>query len=64
MEVIITDQDRYKFVLEKKAVLNPSELTQITLRKEIYNEDGEIEWASKFEMFLDADQIKLIKEAL
>mgnify|MGYP003333798831 FL=1 len=64
METKITDREGYQFVVSKVALAAPAGTYHVEFKKEIYDEEGLVEWSTKFDMFLTEEEIKLVKEAL
>mgnify|MGYP003344698758 CR=1 FL=1 len=64
METKITDREGYHFVVSKRPLARPEGTYHVEFKKEIYDEEGLVEWSTKFDMFLTEEEIKLVKEAL
>lgn len=64
METKVIDRDGYRFVVTKTPVVKPEGTIHIQFTKELLDEEGVIEWASKYDMFLDEEELRTLKEAL
>lgn len=64
METKLIDREGYRFTVVKLPVVNPADTIQVTFVKELLDEEGVVEWASKFDMFLTQEEIDRLKAAL
>lgn len=64
METKLIDREGYRFTVVKLPVLNPSDTIQVTFVKELLDEEGVVEWASKFDMYLTQEELDRLKSAL
>lgn len=64
METKLIDRDGYRFTVIKLPVSNPADTIQVTFVKELLDEEGVVEWATKFDMFLTQDELDRVKAAL
>lgn len=64
METKLIDREGYRFSVIKLPVINPADLIQVTFVKELLDEEGVVEWASKFDMFLTQEELDKLKATL
>lgn len=62
--MLIIDKPHYKLSIDKNPVLNPSELKELVFTKTSYNDDGSVLTYSRFELYINEEEIKMIKDAL
>ncbi len=64
METRLIEREGYRFSVIKLPVVNPSDTIQITFVKELLDEEGVVEWASKFDMYLTQEELDKLKATL